>query len=36
MGAMWIELQISNEMAISDDRFKYAGKGEFGAEFVSL
>ena len=35
MGAMQIELQISKEMAIWDDSFKYAGKGKFGAELVS-
>ena len=32
MGAMQVELQISKEMAIWDDSFKYAGKGWFGAE----
>ena len=35
MGAMQVELQISKEMAIWDDSFKYAGKGGFGAELVS-
>ena len=35
MGAMQIELQISKEMAIWDDSFKYAGKGGFGTELVS-
>ena len=32
---MQVELQISKEMAIWDDSFKYAGKGGFGAELVS-
>ena len=32
---MQVEIQISKEMAIWDDSFKYAGKGEFGAELVS-
>ena len=36
MGVMWVELQISEEMAIWDDSFKYAGQGGFGAELVSL
>ena len=36
MGAMQVELQISKEMAIWDDSFKYAGKKSgFGAELVS-
>ena len=35
MGAMQVELQISKEMAIWDEGFKYAGKGGFGAELVS-
>ena len=35
MGAMQVELQISKEMAIWDDSFKYAGKGGFGTELVS-
>ena len=32
---MQVELQISKEMAIWDDSFKYAGKGGFGTELVS-
>ena len=36
MGAMLVELQISKEMAIWDDSFKYASKKRvFGAELVS-
>ena len=35
MGTMQVELQISKEMAIWDDSFKYAGKGGFGTELVS-
>ena len=36
MGTMQVELQISKEMAIWDDSFKYAGKKSgFGAELVS-
>ena len=36
MGTMQVELQISKEMAIWDDSFKYTGKRSgFGAELVS-
>ena len=35
MGVLQVELQISKEMEIWDDSFKYAGKGGFGAELVS-
>ena len=34
MGAMQVELQLPKELAIWDDSFKYAGKGEFGAELL--
>ena len=35
MGTMQVELQISKEMAIWDDSFKYAVKGGFETELVS-
>ena len=35
MGVMQVEFKISNEIAIWDDSFKYAGNGGFGAELVS-
>ena len=35
MGVMQVQLQVSKEMAIWDDSFKYAGKGGFGTELVS-